>query len=134
MLEAPQQQERVRRKVTPGDVFSTLDADQSGTITIEAGPGRAIDGWDWGKRPKKIIHADLLGLYTHIYVYIQTYIYICKYRYTHIYVYIQTYIYKYRYTHIYVYISISIYIYKYRYIYIYTDIDIYIYRYRYIYI
>ena len=28
-------QERVRRKVTPGDVFSTLDADQSGTITIE---------------------------------------------------------------------------------------------------
>lgn len=29
-------QERVRRKVTPGDVFSTLDADQSGTITIEA--------------------------------------------------------------------------------------------------
>ncbi|CAJ1394463.1 unnamed protein product [Effrenium voratum] len=29
------QQERTRRKVTPGDVFATLDADVSGTITIE---------------------------------------------------------------------------------------------------
>ena len=46
-MEGPPWQERVRRKVTPGDVFSTLDADQSGTITIEAAMVAAI-GWDWG--------------------------------------------------------------------------------------
>jgi len=56
-MEGPPWQERVRRKVTPGDVFSTLDADQSGTITIEAlSPLLGIGGKTF---PKNIKHADI---------------------------------------------------------------------------
>ena len=77
-MEGPPWQERVRRKVTPGDVFSTLDADQSGTITIEAAlsPLVGIGGKTF---PKNIKHADI-----NRYIHITT----CSYIYNIIYVYI----------------------------------------------